>query len=106
MEHLIFASYGNDSIALIQWAHERGLPSVHVAYSNTGWAADWWLARVPKPAERVALSDHDIDTITLAQWGPQLGAMAMAHRAYARAVIAEYERINGITPAQGKETQG
>ena len=24
MEHLIFASYGNDSIALIQWAHERG----------------------------------------------------------------------------------
>ena len=29
-----------------------------------------------------------------------------AHRAYARAVIAEYERINGIAPAQGKETQG
>lgn len=26
--------------------------------------------------------------------------------AAARAVIAEYERINGITPAQGKETQG
>ena len=46
MEHLIFASYGNDSIALIQWAHERSLPGVHVAYSNTGWAADWWLGRV------------------------------------------------------------
>ena len=42
MEHLIFASYGNDSIALIQWAHERSLPDVHVAYTDTGWAADWW----------------------------------------------------------------
>lgn len=46
MDYLIFASYGNDSIALIQWAHERGLPSVHVAYSDTGWAAAWWGARV------------------------------------------------------------
>lgn len=46
MEHLIFASYGNDSIALIQWAHERGLPGVHVAYSDTGWAAEWWRGRV------------------------------------------------------------
>lgn len=46
MENLIFASYGNDSIALIQWAHERGLPGVHVAYSDTGWAAQWWPQRV------------------------------------------------------------
>jgi aryl carrier-like protein len=46
MEHVIFASYGNDSIALIQWAHERRLSGVHVAYSDTGWAAEWWLARV------------------------------------------------------------
>ena len=46
MEHLIFASYGNDSIALIQWAHERGLSDVHVAYGDTGWAAEWWPARV------------------------------------------------------------
>ena len=46
VDHLIFASYGNDSIALIQWAHERGLPGVHVAYGDTGWAADWWAGRV------------------------------------------------------------
>jgi 3'-phosphoadenosine 5'-phosphosulfate sulfotransferase (PAPS reductase)/FAD synthetase len=46
MNAVIFASYGNDSVALIQWAHERGLEDVTVAYSNTGWAAQKWPARV------------------------------------------------------------
>lgn len=46
MNYVIFASYGNDSIALIQWAHEQGLKNVTVAYSDTGWAADWWASRV------------------------------------------------------------
>lgn len=46
MNYVIFASYGNDSIALIQWAHEAGIKGVHVAYGDTGWAADWWLGRV------------------------------------------------------------
>jgi 3'-phosphoadenosine 5'-phosphosulfate sulfotransferase (PAPS reductase)/FAD synthetase len=48
MDYVIFASYGNDSIALIQWAHEHGLKNVTVAYSDTGWAADYWPARVEK----------------------------------------------------------
>lgn len=46
MDYVIFASYGNDSIALIQWAHERGLKNVHVAYTDTGWSAWWWHTRV------------------------------------------------------------
>lgn len=50
MSYVIFASYGNDSVALIQWAHEHRLRDVHVVYSNTGWAADWWEGRV-KQAE-------------------------------------------------------
>jgi 3'-phosphoadenosine 5'-phosphosulfate sulfotransferase (PAPS reductase)/FAD synthetase len=48
MQYVIFASYGNDSIALIQFAHERGLRGVHVAYSDTGWAASWWPQRVER----------------------------------------------------------
>lgn len=40
------ASFGNDSVAMIQWAHEAGLKNIHVIYSNTGWAAKWWLPRV------------------------------------------------------------
>jgi 3'-phosphoadenosine 5'-phosphosulfate sulfotransferase (PAPS reductase)/FAD synthetase len=44
--HVLFCSYGNDSIALIQWVHERGLKDVCCLYSDTGWSADWWPSRV------------------------------------------------------------
>lgn len=46
MQYVMFTSYGNDSIALMQWAHERGLRDVHTAFSDTGWAAPWWMERV------------------------------------------------------------
>lgn len=51
--YIIFASYGNDSVALVQWAHEQGLSNVFVAYGDTGWAADWWPARVDQAEEWV-----------------------------------------------------
>jgi len=44
--NVIFASYGNDSVALIQWAYERGRRDVTVAYSDTGWASQKWTQRV------------------------------------------------------------
>ena len=44
--YIIFASYGNDSIALIQYAKHHGLKDVTVVYSNTGWAVDYWPMRV------------------------------------------------------------
>jgi 3'-phosphoadenosine 5'-phosphosulfate sulfotransferase (PAPS reductase)/FAD synthetase len=50
MEYVIFASYGNDSIALIQWAKDKGLKNVTVLFSDTGWAASYWRERV-KSAE-------------------------------------------------------
>lgn len=50
MKYVIFSSYGNDSVALIQWAYESGLDEVSVVYSDTGWAVDWWSTRV-KAAE-------------------------------------------------------
>lgn len=43
---VIFASYGNDSVALIQWAYEEGLKDVVVVFSDTGWAARFWEERV------------------------------------------------------------
>lgn len=46
IDYVIFASYGNDSIALIQWAHESNLKNVAVCYSDTGWSANWWNERV------------------------------------------------------------
>ncbi len=45
---VIFASYGNDSLALIQWAHEAGLTDVVVVFNDTGWAADGWMQRVER----------------------------------------------------------
>lgn len=44
--HVISASFGNDSIALIQQAHERRLQNVMVAYCDTGWQAPGWERRV------------------------------------------------------------
>jgi 3'-phosphoadenosine 5'-phosphosulfate sulfotransferase (PAPS reductase)/FAD synthetase len=43
---VVKASYGNDSIALIQWAFEQGLRNVDVLYNDTGWAARGWPERV------------------------------------------------------------
>lgn len=43
---VIFSSYGNDSVALIQWAHAAGLREVSVVYTDTGWAASYWQERV------------------------------------------------------------
>jgi 3'-phosphoadenosine 5'-phosphosulfate sulfotransferase (PAPS reductase)/FAD synthetase len=48
MKYCISASYGNDSIALIQWAYEQKLQDVTVTYSETGWGSEEWPARVSK----------------------------------------------------------
>jgi len=46
---VISVSYGNDSLAMIQWAHEVSLSffgDVVVTYCDTGWAAPGWDHRV------------------------------------------------------------
>jgi 3'-phosphoadenosine 5'-phosphosulfate sulfotransferase (PAPS reductase)/FAD synthetase len=45
-DYVIFASGGNDSVALVWYAHRNGLQNVNVAYSNTGWASRLWPQRV------------------------------------------------------------
>lgn len=46
--HVIFASYGNDSMALIQWAADAKLDQVYVVCSDTGWAAEFWKERTER----------------------------------------------------------
>jgi 3'-phosphoadenosine 5'-phosphosulfate sulfotransferase (PAPS reductase)/FAD synthetase len=53
--NVISSSYGNDSVAVIQWAHETGLADVTVTYCDTGWAAPHWPQRVER-GEALALS--------------------------------------------------
>jgi 3'-phosphoadenosine 5'-phosphosulfate sulfotransferase (PAPS reductase)/FAD synthetase len=43
---VIFGNYGNETIALIQWAAEAGLDELTVVSIDTGWAAGEWPARV------------------------------------------------------------
>lgn len=50
---VIFSSYGNDSCALIRWAHEWQLEEVAVVYSDTGWATKGWNARVEEKEQWV-----------------------------------------------------
>jgi 3'-phosphoadenosine 5'-phosphosulfate sulfotransferase (PAPS reductase)/FAD synthetase len=44
--NVISSSYGNDSVALIQWAKENNLQNVHVVFIDTGWSKPGWLERV------------------------------------------------------------
>jgi len=43
---VLFVSYGNDSIALIQWMREHSERPGICVFSDTGWAADSWMKRV------------------------------------------------------------
>jgi len=46
MDYVIKASFGNDSIALIQWMAEQGHHDAYVLHNDTGWAREGWSARV------------------------------------------------------------
>ena len=59
--YVLFASYGNDSMALIQWAIENKLKDVTVLYSDTGWAAKWWLDMVEEGEEYAR--EHGFKTV-------------------------------------------
>jgi hypothetical protein len=52
--NVISSSYGNDSVAMIQWTHEQGLQDVHVVFIDTGWSASGWLERVDQAEQWVS----------------------------------------------------
>lgn len=49
--NVISVSYGNDSLALIQWAIEARLENVTAVFIDTGWAAPEWPERVARCEE-------------------------------------------------------
>lgn len=59
--YVISSSYGNDSVALIQWAYENNLSKVMSVYCDTGWAAPGWDDRVfagEELAKKYGFSTH------------------------------------------------
>lgn len=46
MMYILRTNYGDNSIALCQWAYEQGLKNVYVVYIDTGFAAKNWKHQV------------------------------------------------------------
>lgn len=46
--YVIHSNFGNDSLALIQWAYEYPLENITVCYIDTGWAGQGWMAHVER----------------------------------------------------------
>jgi hypothetical protein len=44
--YILRSNYSNNSMALIQWAHEKALKDVTVVYVDTGWSSEGWLEYV------------------------------------------------------------
>ena len=42
--NIIIANYGNESLALIQWAWQQAMPNLLVLSVDTGWEAQDWQA--------------------------------------------------------------
>lgn len=80
-ENSLYA-FGNDAEALKKAkgdiAHAMGI-------------AARWNYNGTSPAPANPLTDDQIDAITVAQWGEQIGAMLAAYRAYARAIEATHK---------------
>lgn len=46
LKHIIFGNYGDNTIALIQWAYQTKVPNVTVVHVATGWSAPHWKQRI------------------------------------------------------------
>lgn len=66
-KYVISASYGNDSMAMIQWARDSLLlasGTVTVVYCNTGWAAPGWDRRVADGEKFAAKCGFDVVSLS------------------------------------------
>jgi hypothetical protein len=61
---IIFGNYGNNTIALIQWAHEQNIQHVHVLNVTTGWAAIRWQLQVEQGKQLATSYGFTVVTLT------------------------------------------
>ena len=70
MDYVIKASYGNDSVALIQWCFENDVQDATILYNDTGWShRDWgWrVAIMERWAESLGFGTDRTQSIGLEQ---------------------------------------
>lgn len=95
-KHVICASYGNDSIALIQWANEQKLSNVTVLYNDTGWYRDDWIVRVDAMEQWAkSLGFHTARTISIG-----FEALAKKRKAFPRQGMQFCTSVLKIEPTQ------
>ncbi|MFI4954950.1 MAG: phosphoadenosine phosphosulfate reductase [Gammaproteobacteria bacterium] len=58
--YIIIGNYGNDTLALIQWAVEHALVNVTVVSVDTGWAAPSWAKHVLECEARVREQGYQV----------------------------------------------
>jgi len=77
---VVSTSWGNDSVALVQFLHEAGFTNVICVYCNTGWGVSWWAARVSAMetwAQSLGFQTVEIKTIGMEQ-------LVLDHRGWPR----------------------
>lgn len=62
--YFIFGNYGNNTIALIQWAKENNVNDVTVIHVETGWAAPSWSQRVYLGQQLATAYSFQVITLT------------------------------------------
>ena len=98
----------------VKWLEEMGVEIAHAGHNgwgNTCTDASVILATVidqrdalkaelaALKAQRVPMSDEQIDTITREQWGTDHSSWGyLAHRTYARAVLKAHHNIQEVKP--------
>jgi 3'-phosphoadenosine 5'-phosphosulfate sulfotransferase (PAPS reductase)/FAD synthetase len=63
-KYIIRTNYGDDSIALTQWAYEAGFKNLRVVYTDTGFAAARFQERIHKGKEHIQRLGFEAVTIT------------------------------------------
>lgn len=61
---VISGNFGNDTLAMIQWAYENALSNVTVVSIDTGWAAEEWLPHVQRAEAYVKTCGFDVVRLT------------------------------------------
>lgn len=69
---IIIANFGNDSIALIQWAKLQGLNNLKIISVDTGWAAPRWQSRVDQARDYVINAGFEYVRLTSPLSFPEL----------------------------------
>lgn len=62
--HYIFGNYGDNTIAVIQWAHLNAIGPITVINIDTGWGASEWQSRVAAGIALATKYQYETQTLT------------------------------------------